>query len=124
MVKYDVGLNRYDPHRVSESYKSAIMEYRKARREFKKLEREKDEIVYKRYLYFKFESLEKHGVEDAKAKAKTDDEVLSFNKLIDEKESILDESFAELERCIWKKELMLDANATARKEMELTRMET
>ena len=124
MVKYDVGLNRYDPHRVSESYKSAIMEYRKARREFKKLEREKDEIVYKRYLYFKFESLEKHGVEDAKAKAKTDDEVLSFNKLIDEKEAELDETFAELERCIWKKELMLDANATARKEMELTRMET
>ena len=124
MVKYDVGLNRCDPHRVSESYKSAIMEYRKARREFKKLEREKDEIVYKRYLYFKFESLEKHGVEDAKAKAKTDDEVLSFNKLIDEKEAELDETFAELERCIWKKELMLDANATARKEMELTRMET
>ena len=124
MVKYDVGLNRYDPHRVSESYKSAIMEYRKARSEFKKLEREKDEIVYKRYLYFKFESLEKHGVEDAKAKAKTDDEVLSFNKLIDEKEAELDETFAELERCIWKKELMLDANATARKEMELTRMET
>ena len=124
MVKYDVGLNRYDPHRVSESYKSAIMEYRKARREFKKLEREKDEIVYKRYLYFKFESLEKHGVEDAKAKAKTDDEVLSFNKLIDEKEAELDETFSELERCIWKKELMLDANATARKEMELTRMET
>ena len=124
MVKYDVGLNRYDPHRVSESYKSAIMEYRKARREFKKLEREKDEIVYKRYLYCKLESLEKHVVEDAKAKAKTDDEVLSFNKLIDEKEAELDETFAELERCIWKKELMLDANATARKEMELTRMET
>ena len=29
-----------------------------------------------------------------------------------------------LERCIWKKELMLDANATSRKEMELTRIET
>ena len=84
----------------------------------------KDEIVYKRYLFYKFESLEKHGDEDAKAKAKTDDEVLAFNKLIDEKEAILDESFAEFERCIWKKELMLDANATARKEMELTRMET
>ena len=49
---------------------------------------------------------------------------MSFNKLIDEKEAELDETFAELERCIWKKELMLDANATARKEMELTRMET
>ena len=29
MVKYDVGLNKYDPHRVSESYKNAIVEYRK-----------------------------------------------------------------------------------------------
>ena len=124
MVKYDVGLNKYDPHRVSESYKNAIVEYRKARREFKSLERQKDEKEKQRYLFYKFESLEKHGVEDAKAKAKTDDEVLAFNKLIDEKEAILDESFAELERCIWKKELMLDANATARKEMELTRMET
>ena len=124
MVKYDVGLNKYDPHRVAESYKNAIVEYRKARREFKSLERQKDEKEKMRYLFYKFESLEKHGVEDAKAKAKTDDEVLSFNKLIDEKEAELDETFAELERCIWKKELMLDANATARKEMELTRMET
>ena len=48
MVKYDVGLNKYDPHRVSESYKNAIVEYRKARREFKSLERQKDEVVYKR----------------------------------------------------------------------------
>ena len=124
MVKYDVGLNKYDPHRVSESYKNAIMEYRKARREFKSLERQKDEKEKMRYLYYKFESLDKHGVEDAKAKARTDEEVMSFNKMMEEKEKELDESFAELERCIWKKDLMLDANATSRKEMELSRMGT
>ena len=124
MVKYDVGLNKYDPHRVSESYKNAIVEYRKARREFKSLERQKDEKEKMRYLYYKFESLDKHGVEDAKAKARTDEEVMDFNKIMEEKEKELDESFAELERCIWKKDLMLDANATARKEMELSRMGT
>ena len=124
MVKYDVGLNKYDPHRVSESYKNAIMEYRKARREFKSLERQKDEKEKMRYLYYKFESLDKHGVEDAKAKARTDEEVMAFNKIMEEKEKELDESFAELERCIWKKDLMLDANATTRKEMELSRMGT
>jgi len=124
MVKYDVGLNKYDPHRVSESYKNAIMEYRKARREFKSLERQKDEKEKMRYLYYKFESLDKHGVEDAKAKARTDEEVMAFNKIMEEKEKELDESFAELERCIWKKDLMLDANATSRKEMELSRMGT
>ena len=124
MVKYDVGLNKYDPHRVAESYKNAITEYRKARREFKSLERQKDEKEKMRYLYYKFESLDKHGVEDAKAKARTDEEVMAFNKMMEEKEKELDESFAELERCIWKKDLMLDANATARKEMELSRMGT
>ena len=124
MVKYDVGLNKYDPHRVGESYKNAIVEYRKARREFKSLERQKDEKEKMRYLYYKFESLDKHGVEDAKAKARTDEEVMAFNKIMEEKEKELDESFAELERCIWKKDLMLDANATARKEMELSRMGT
>ena len=77
-----------------------------------------------RYLYYKFESLDKHGVEDAKAKARTDEEVMAFNKMMEEKEKELDESFAELERCIWKKDLMLDANATSRKEMELSRMGT
>jgi len=50
--------------------------------------------------------------------------VMAFNKMMEEKEKELDESFAELERCIWKKDLMLDANATARKEMELSRMGT
>jgi|TARA_R100001015_G_C4618690_1_gene175207 hypothetical protein len=124
MVKYDVGLNKYDPHRVAESYKNAIVEYRKARREYKSLERQKDEKEKQRYLFYKFESLEKHGVEDAKAKARTDEQVIAYNQLMEEKEKELDESFAELERCIWKKDLMLDANATARKEMELTRMET
>ena len=122
MVKYDIGLNKYDPHHVSESYKNAIVEYRKARREFKSLERQKDEKEKMRYLYYKFESLDKHGVEDAKAKARTDEEVMAFNKIMEEKE--LDESFAELERCIWKKDLILDANATTRKEMELSRMGT
>jgi len=124
MVKYDIGLNKYDPHHVSESYKNAIVEYRKARREFKSLERQKDEKEKMRYLYYKFESLDKHGVEDAKAKARTDEEVMAFNKMMEEKEKELDESFAELERCIWKKDLMLDANATSRKEMELSRMGT
>jgi hypothetical protein len=124
MVKYDIGLNKYDPHHVSESYKNAIVEYRKARREFKSLERQKDEKEKMRYLYYKFESLDKHGVEDAKAKARTDEEVMAFNKIMEEKEKELDESFAELERCIWKKDLILDANATTRKEMELSRMGT
>ena len=43
---------------------------------------------------------------------------------MEEQEKKVDDAFGELERCIWKKELMLDANATSRKEMELTRIET
>ena len=124
MVKYDVGLNKYDPHRVSESYKNAIVEYRKNKREYKSLERQKDEKERTKYLFYRFQSNDKHSVEDAKAKAKVDKEVIDFNTLMESKEKEVDEAFAELERCIWKKDLMLDANATARKEMELTRMET
>ena len=124
MVKYDVGLNKYDPHRVSESYKNAIVEYRKNKREYKSLERQKDEKERTKYLFYRFQSNDKHSVEDAKAQAKVDKEVIDFNTLMESKEKEVDEAFAELERCRWKKDLMLDANATARKEMELSRMGT
>jgi hypothetical protein len=124
MQSHDSGINRYDPHHVSQSYKDAIVNYRKERRIYKSLERQKEEKEKSRYLFFRFQSNDKHSVEDAKAKARTDEEVVQFYNLMEEQEKKVDYAFGELERCIWKKELMLDANATSRKEMELTRIET
>ena len=54
----------------------------------------------------------------------SENKVKEKTKKVEQQEKKVDEAFGELERCIWKKELMLDANATSRKEMELTRIET
>ena len=75
--------------------------------------------------YLKF-NLPAEKVKELKEKLDFDKDILRYLIITipeeEEKEKELDESFAELERCIWKKDLMLDANATARKEMELTRI--
>ena len=58
-------------------------------------------------------------MEDAKAKAKTYKDVTEVVSKLEQAEQLMDESFAELDRITTKKELMADANATARAEMQL-----
>ena len=119
MVKYDVGLNRYDPHKIAEAKMEAIIDYRKCKRVFNQLTRMKDEKEKGRYLHYRFLSNEKHSVEDAKAKAKIDPEVTEVVSKLEKAEQLVDESYAELARITTKIELMADANATARAEMKL-----
>ena len=70
-------------------------------------------------MHYRFLSNQKHSVEDAKAKAKTDKEVTEVVSKLEQAEQLMDESFAELDRITTKIELMADANATARAEMKL-----
>lgn len=115
----DKGIKKYDPHVIAEAKMDAIINYREARREFNSLVRQKDEKEKSKYLYYRFFSNEKNSVEDAKAKARTDDEVTDLNILLDDAEQLMDEMFAELDRVTTKLELMADSNATARAEMKL-----
>ena len=74
-MSLDNTLNRYDPHKIAEAKMEAIIDYRKCKRAFNQLARIKEEKEKGRYLHYRFLSNEKHSVEDAKAKAKTDKEV-------------------------------------------------
>ena len=118
-MSLDNTLNRYDPHKIAEAKMEAIIDYRKCKRVFNQLTRMKDEKEKGRYLHYRFLSNEKHSVEDAKAKAKTDKEVTEVVSKLEQAEQLMDESFAELDRITTKIELMADANATARAEMKL-----
>tara|TARA_R100001082_G_scaffold62847_1_gene35235 strand:- start:153 stop:524 length:372 start_codon:yes stop_codon:yes gene_type:complete len=118
-MSLDNTLNRYDPHKIAEAKMEAIIDYRKCKRTFNQLARIKEEKEKGRYLHYRFLSNEKHSVEDAKAKAKTDKEVTEVVSKLEQAEQLMDESFAELDRITTKIELMADANATARAEMKL-----
>ena len=119
-MSLDNTLNRYDPHKIAEAKMEAIIDYRKCKRAFNQLARIKEEKEKGRYLHYRFLSNEKHSVEDAKAKAKTDKEVTEVVSKLEQAEQLMDESFAELDRITTKIELMADANATARAEMKLS----
>tara|TARA_Y100001938_G_scaffold28047_1_gene37743 strand:- start:42 stop:413 length:372 start_codon:yes stop_codon:yes gene_type:complete len=118
-MSLDNTLNRYDPHKIAEAKMEAIIDYRKCKRAFNQLARIKEEKEKGRYLHYRFLSNEKHSVEDAKAKAKTDKEVTEVVSKLELAEQLMDESFAELDRITTKIELMADANATHRAEIRL-----
>ena len=118
-MSLDNTLNRYDPHKIAEAKMEAIIDYRKCKRAFNQLARIKEEKEKGRYLHYRFLSNEKHSVEDAKAKAKTDKEVTEVVSKLEQAEQLMDESFDELDRITTKIELMADANATAIPEMKL-----
>jgi hypothetical protein len=115
----DKGFNKYDPHRIAEKKMKAIVTYREKKREFNKLVRDKDEKEKQKFLYYRFSYDSKLSVEDAKAKARTDEEVKEYNKQLDAAEIKMDKAYAELDRITVKIELMADFNATARAEMKL-----
>ena len=118
-MSLDNTLNRYDPHKIAEAKMEAIIDYRKCKRAFNQLARIKEEKEKGRYLHYRFLSNEKHSVEVAKAKAKTDKEVTEVVSKLEQAEQLMDESFAELDRITTKIELMADANATHRAEIRL-----
>jgi|TARA_R110001592_G_C12792854_1_gene716185 hypothetical protein len=118
-MSIDKGLSRYDPHKIAEQKSQAIVHYREAKRLFNKLTRIKDEKEKARYLHYRFLANEKHSVEDAKAKARIDEEVTIVNIELEKAEELMDQMFAELDRVTTKIELMTDANATNRAEMRL-----
>ena len=59
------------------------------------------------------------SIEDRKARARTDEAVVTLREDLEKAQEDMDNKYAELERVQTKIEFMLDANATNRQEMKL-----
>lgn len=113
----------FDPNKIADAIHKAHINFFDARRVRDEAVRIRDYRKYQVYIESKF-SNEKLSVEDRKAKAETDTTVIAFNKEIAKAQEIMDDSKAELERVLTKKEFMLDANATNRAELKLGGIQT
>ena len=97
---------------------TAIKEYRAAKRERDRTERLLDYQLDQTFINLKFNEL-KMSIEDRKARARTDESVVTLRTELEKAQETMDNKYAELERVITKIEFMLDANATNRQEMRL-----
>ena len=117
-------MNKNDPNYLSHEYYKNLVAYLDAKRILKSLINIQKQEEDKQYIKYRFTSNEKISSEDAKRKASVDDEVLKYDEQIKEAEKVVDKHFSLVEGLTWKKDLLLDANATRRKEMEFVKIET
>jgi mevalonate kinase len=108
----------FDPNKIADAKMTAIKEYRAAKRERDRTERLLDYQLDQTFINLKFNEL-KMSIEDRKARARTDESVVTLRTELEKAQETMDNKYAELERVITKIEFMLDANATNRQEMRL-----
>ena len=111
-------MESFDPNKIADAKMTAIKEYRAAKRERDRTERLLDYQLDQTFINLKFNEL-KMSIEDRKARARTDESVITLKVQLEEAQEKMDDKYAELERVITKIEFMLDANATNRQEMKL-----
>tara|TARA_S200002703_G_scaffold38376_2_gene33668 strand:+ start:952 stop:1302 length:351 start_codon:yes stop_codon:yes gene_type:complete len=111
-------MESFDPNKIADAKMTAIKEYRAAKRERDRTERLLDYQLDQTFINLKFNEL-KMSVEDRKARARTDETVITLRVELEKAQEKMDDKYAELERVITKIEFMLDANATNRQEMKL-----
>tara|TARA_E500000318_G_scaffold11941_1_gene10786 strand:- start:89 stop:439 length:351 start_codon:yes stop_codon:yes gene_type:complete len=111
-------MESFDPNKIADAKMTAIKEYRAAKRERDRTERLLDYQLDQTFINLKFNEL-KMSVEDRKARARTDESVITLRVQLEKAQEKMDDKYAELERVITKIEFMLDANATNRQEMKL-----
>lgn len=111
-------MESFDPNKIADKKMTAIKEYRAAKRERDRTERLLDYQLDQTFINLKFNEL-KMSVEDRKARARTDESVVTLRTELEKAQETMDNKYAELERVITKIEFMLDANATNRQEMKL-----
>lgn len=116
-------MESFDPNKIADAKMTAIKEYRAAKRERDRTERLLDYQLDQTFINLKFNEL-KMSVEDRKARARTDESVITLRVQLEEAQEKMDDKYAELERVITKIEFMLDANATNRQEMKLGNLVT
>jgi len=111
-------VENFNPNEIADAKMTAIKEYRAAKRERDRTERLVDYQLDQTFINLKFNEL-KMSVEDRKARARTDESVVTLRTELEKAQETMDNKYAELERVITKIEFMLDANATNRQEMKL-----
>ncbi len=111
-------MENFNPNEIADAKMTAIKEYRAAKRERDRTERLVDYQLDQTFINLKFNEL-KMSVEDRKARARTDESVVTLRTELEKAQETMDNKYAELERVITKIEFMLDANATNRQEMKL-----
>ena len=111
-------MESFNPNEIAHAKMIAIKEYRAAKRERDRTERLLDYQLDQTFINLKFNEL-KMSIEDRKARARTDKDVIEYKILLEKAQEKMDDKYAELERVITKIEFMLDANATNRQEMRL-----
>lgn len=116
-------MESFDPNKIADAKMTAIKEYRAAKRERDRTERLLDYQLDQTFINLKFNEL-KMSVEDRKARARTDESVITLRVQLEKAQEKMDDKYAELERVITKIEFMLDANATNRQEMKLGNLVT
>jgi mevalonate kinase len=116
-------MESFDPNKIADAKMTAIKEYRAAKRERDRTERLLDYQLDQTFINLKFNEL-KMSVEDRKARARTDESVITLRVELEKAQEKMDDKYAELERVITKIEFMLDANATNRQEMKLGNLVT
>ena len=108
----------FETDKIAHAKMTAIKEYRAAKRERDRTERLLDYQLDQTFIQLKFNEL-KMSIEDRKARARTDESVVTLRVELEKAQEQMDDKYAELERVITKIEFMLDANATNRQEMKL-----
>ena len=111
-------MESFDPNKIADAKMKAIKEYRAAKSERDRTERLLDYQLDQTFIQLKFNEL-KMSIEDRKARARTDETVITLRVELEKAQEKMDDKYAELERVITKIEFMLDANATNRQEMKL-----
>ena len=116
-------MESFDPNKIADAKMKAIKECRAAKRERDRTERLLDYQLDQTFIQLKFNEL-KMSIEDRKARARTDETVITLRVELEKAQEKMDDKYAELERVITKIEFMLDANATNRQEMKLGNLVT
>jgi|DEB0MinimDraft_3_1074331.scaffolds.fasta_scaffold18974_4 mevalonate kinase len=110
--------NTLDPNKIAHAVYEAHKNFYEARRKRDYAERVFKYEYDKAFINTKFNE-EKLSIADREARARTNSDVLVYQKALEEEQEKMDEAKAELERVLTKKEMILDANATARAETKL-----
>ena len=117
-------MNKNDPNYLSHEYYKNLVAYQEAKRILKHLIKIQKRTEDEQYNYYRFKCNEKISSEDAKRKASIDIEVTEQDTIIEQTEAIVDKHYALMQGLMWTKDLIMDANATKRKEMEFVKIET
>lgn len=116
-------MENFDPNKIADAKMTAIKEYRAAKRERDRTERLVDYQLDQTFIQLKFNEL-KMSIEDRKARARTDESVITLKVELEKAQEDMDNKYAELERVQTKIEFMLDANSNARAEARLGNLVT